>query len=464
MKKTPLLFFKGTKNKKAAQEQPDKTINFDYQEFLQNDGTSFTEHHRRLHFQNLENKCKPIGKILGLDSKPSTDSNIPHGFENENRSYYQSFLHQCKKICSDKLSNLHSQSAELSAKVDNFSKRIPEFIQQEAEKMRVARELAVNKMKASFAQKRENIQEKISEVKTVILNLKNEIRELEAQLAKDYENKPMKYRKAILIGILGILTGLEAPMNFKAVLLWRDDIISTILIATLFSLLIPISAHIFGASLKSKSRSQKDIFWMFCAVCSAIGISLIIGQIRYNYLAEQNIEILSAFGYGFINFLVFLVASWVSFHFSYKNPDTVKSLVRHKDDLTESVIEHDTLQNQKNNIETDEATENQKIVELYPDDAETRVQTKLSALKNELISKEKEYSAVLTAVQSTEALICANYEEATYAFRSSNERWRNAPNPAYWEHPLPPLKTFFSEDKLHNTKSSIAGTDSPVIA
>ena len=424
-----------------AHKSQDTTVT--YTEFSDGEET-FTQKLKAEHQTKCEELSKQ-GKILGLSNLPSSDSKTPHGVEIEAQSFYQGLIHRLAKIATESITDLKVTVTKLRTEVGEFEKQMADKIRAASEKISAAREVATKKVNTIYAQKRTSCTEKLSELTALIKTEKLTISELKLALEPDHEDSVSLLCKKIQYSLLLIIALLELAMSNKTVVVMLEDLISTFLLAILFSLIIPISAHFFGSFLKKKHNTRKEVFIMVAAFLGAVVFSGIVGYIRFRYLEERHVFVLSSWGFAAINFILFLIASFISYHFSFKNPEMVKALFAHKKALAKAEVEYAEFQEQQNNLESEEAKEHQTIADRYQDNAKARAEAQLAKMKAELLAKEKEYTSVFAAMKNHEQLICSNFDEAISMFRSTNEMWRSTPIPLYFSNLKSILETFFVE-------------------
>jgi flagellar basal body-associated protein FliL len=432
------------KRKNKEKETNEKTLGFESQTF-EKDGTTLNDQISAKH-QAILDKIEPRAKAdaQASPSLPHSSLTTPSGYEPEIRYRYQTMVGMVRSSCEDTLSDLAKRCASLAAECAGFIKNKEKFIEKTSEKSTKKKDNEESKDSRIYEDKKGFFARKIERIKAIIENVQNSIHEFEQILADDYEaNFKDKHRTlVILLVIIGIL---ESPMNYLLLSLWREGIIGTILLTMLFSILVPISAHAFGGLLKKKKNSKKDILWMSLAVAVAITISAIVGYVRSNYLSEKGVDILSSWGYGALNFILFIVASWLSYHFGFKNPEIIKAV---KQSVERLEVENKNLAKvQEELYELEEQTTNKQhqVADQFDDTAQLDFERKHSSMLSEMKSKEKEYSGALTAVKSLEETINNYFFEAVHQYRSINEKWRNdSLRPVFWDNEIEPLKTYYN--------------------
>lgn len=458
MKKLKDMFkFGKRKNKKEVTDG--NTIDFQSQTFENNDITLndqvSAEHQTTL--SQIESRAKADAQAS--PSLPYSDLKTPSGYETEIRYRYQTIVGMLRSKCEDKLSDLAKSCASLAAKCSGFIKNKEKFIEKTSQKSTKKKDNEESKDSRIYEDKKGFLTRKIERIKAIIENVQNSIHEFEQILADDYEAN-FKDRHRTLVVLLIIIGILESPMNYLLLSLWREGIIGTILLTLLFSILIPISAHAFGGLLKKKKNSKKDIFWMSLSVVVALIISGIVGYVRSNYLSEKGVDILSSWGYGALNFILFIVASWLSYHFGFKNPEIVKAVKQALERLEVENKNLSEIQEELYTLEEQTTNKQHQVSDHFDDTAELDFERKHSEMLSEMKSKEKEYSGALTAVKSLEETINNYFFEAVHQYRSINEKWRNdSLRPVFWDNEIEPLKTYYSHISESGDKISGDSTD-----
>lgn len=431
--------------KRKNKEKNGNTIDFENQTFTTQGGKTLNDKVSEDHQLILE-KIKSRAKADAQASPclPYIDISTSSGFEAELPSKYQVMIALVRSACEDKISYLEKICSRLRAECAALVKNKAEFIEKSSQKNNKKKDNEESKNNRIFQDKLWLIARKIDRINAIIENLYNNISAFEQTLADDYESDFKSRHRTLILLLIGIGI-LEIPMNFLLLSLWREGFIGTILLTILFSILIPISAHSFGGLLKKKKISKKDIFWMTCSVVVSLIISAVVGYVRHNYLSGKGVDILNVWGYGALNFILFIVASWLSYNFGSKNPEIVKAV---KSALKQLKIEEQNLSTEKEELyelEEKNTHKQNQIEDQFDDTVNLDFERKYSDMQTELKSKEKEYSGVLAAVKSLEETINNYFLEATHQYRSTNEKWRNDKSrPKFWDNEIQLLKTFYS--------------------
>jgi len=435
------LKFWNRKNK----EKNGNTIDFENQTFTTQSGKTLNEEVSEEHQLILE-KIKSRAKADAQASPclPYLNISASSGFELELRCKYQSMIALVQSTCEDKISYLEKTCSRLANECTELVKNKAEFIDKSSQKIIKKRNNEESKDNRIFQDKHAALARMIERVIAIIENLYKNISAFEQTLANDYESDFKSRHRTLTFLLIGIGI-LEIPMNYLLLSLWREGFIGTILLTILFSILIPISAHSFGGLLKKKKSSKKDIFWMTCSVLVALVISAVVGYVRHNYLSDKGVDILNVWGYGALNFILFIVASWLSYHLGFKNPDVVKAVKSAKKSLKKEELNLSTIKEQLYELEEKNAKKQNQLEDQFDDTVNLDFERKYSDMQIKMKSTEKEYSGVLAAVKSLEETINTYFFEATSLYQSTNVKWRNDNSrPAFWDNEIQPLKTFYA--------------------
>jgi len=174
-----------------------------------------------------------------------------------------------------------------------------------------------------------------------------------------------------------------------------------------------------------------------------------VGHIRHDYLLQRNIEILSTYGLGFLNFALFAVGMFLSYHVSHRNPDLVKQYRDSAKKIAQNQRELERLQNKQKAIENRYSQDLQNLIEREEQETKHKTDKHFTIPREEVINLANEINSIITSASSLEQVIISNFHQCLSTFRSVNEQRRvDKSRPAYWNKELPTLKLYFSEYDL----------------
>ncbi|MEZ5196386.1 MAG: hypothetical protein R2764_08300 [Bacteroidales bacterium] len=395
--------------------------------------------------------------------QPKSDLDHPHSAEIKIQADYQSDVNLLYNTAMPRVEELQNTYAE---KLNNCEEKAGNRSQiDEKVKKSVQEKLQIEKdnLEKNHAEDIANVDNEIQTTSNKIKNLEIDQEEPENTLLENKDVIPTKripvYYILALIGI-GIL---EYPLNSLTFRVMREDKVSTFLMSLVVSLIIVISSHYGGKYLKLSHKNFKDKAIIFFSILIPLIISYIVGNIRHEYLLARDIEILSTYGLGFLNFALFAVGLFLSYHVGHRNPDLVKQYRDLAKKIDKKKRELEQLQNKKKSIENRFSNDLQILIEREEAEVERKIEKHFIIPREEVIELANEINTIVTSATSLEQVIVSNLHSCLTTFRSINEQRRIDPRPQYWnEANLPSMKLYFTQyELLHPFQESRSARNNP---